>query len=162
LHELLVAGLYQRAGFSDDQIAQIHGTLFEMKCSKYASDQNDRCGYSTPITYPVNDALTTPTDVGGASISLPRLNPSQLSHCPECGKLTRPGVVLFGESISTALMGAIHTFISAGPLDLLLVVGTSAVVLPAAMYIPMARNAGARVAYFNMEEYFDEPGCVWA
>ena len=34
--------------------------------------------------------------------------------------------------------------------------------LTAAMYIPKARNAGARVAYFNMEEYFDEPGCVWA
>jgi hypothetical protein len=23
-------------------------------------------------------------------------------------------------------------------------------------------NAGARVTYFNMEEYYDEPWCVWA
>jgi NAD-dependent SIR2 family protein deacetylase len=74
----------------------------------------------------------------------------------------RPSVVLFGESLSSAHTGAIHSFVSSEPLDLLLVIGTSAVVLPAAMYIPRARNAGARVAYFNMEEYHDEPGCVWA
>jgi len=30
------------------------------------------------------------------------------------------------------------------------------------MYIPIARNAGARVAYFNLEECEDEPGRVWA
>jgi NAD-dependent deacetylase sirtuin 5 len=73
----------------------------------------------------------------------------------------RPSVVLFGESLPSNLTGAIHSFISSAPLDLLLVIGTSGVVLPAAMYIPKARNAGARVAYFNMEEYYDEPGCVW-
>ncbi len=42
----------------------------------------------------------------------------------------------------------------------MLVVGTSAVVLPAARYIPVARNAGARVAFFNLEECVDEPGRV--
>ena len=40
----------------------------------------------------------------------------------------------------------------------MLVVGTSAVVLPAAMYIPIARNAGARVAFFNLEESAEEVG----
>lgn len=43
----------------------------------------------------------------------------------------------------------------------MLVVGTSAVVLPAAMYIPIARNAGARVAFFNFEESDEEAGRVW-
>jgi NAD-dependent deacetylase sirtuin 5 len=133
-----------------------------MKCSKYASDGDDRCDYSTPISYPVNEALTITTDISDASVPMPALDRFQLPRCPRCSSLMRPSVVLFGESISTALTGAIHSFVSEGPLDLLLVVGTSAVVLPAAMYIPKARNAGARVAYFNMEEYFDEPGCVWA
>lgn len=40
------------------------------------------------------------------------------------------------------------------------VIGTSAAMLPAAMYIPIARNAGARVAYFNLEECEDEPGSL--
>jgi NAD-dependent deacetylase sirtuin 5 len=72
----------------------------------------------------------------------------------------RYNVVLFGENIPTALTGAMHLVISAVPLDLLLVIGTSAVVLPAAMYILEARNAGARVVYSNMEEYYDQPRCV--
>jgi NAD-dependent deacetylase sirtuin 5 len=162
MQTLTAAGLCQRAGFPDYQIAQVHGTLFEMKCSKYASNLDNRCNYGTPISYPVNEALTIATDISDASVPLPPLAHSELPHCPKCNSLMRPGVVLFGESISTALTGAIHSFITEEPLDLLLVIGTSAVVLPAAMYIPKARNAGARVAYFNMEEYYDEPGCVWA
>jgi NAD-dependent deacetylase sirtuin 5 len=133
-----------------------------MKCSKYASEGEDRCDYSTAMGYPVNEALTITTDISDASVPLPPLDRYQLPRCPKCSSLMRPSVVLFGENISTALAGAIHSFVSERPLDLLLVIGTSAVVLPAAMYIPKARDAGARVAYFNMEEYVDEPGCVWA
>jgi NAD-dependent deacetylase sirtuin 5 len=39
-----------------------------------------------------------------------------------------------------------------GKVDLMLVIGTSALVWPAAGYIGRARKAGARVAFFNMEE----------
>jgi len=38
------------------------------------------------------------------------------------------------------------------PLDLMLVVGTSATVWPAAGYIQAARSRGARVAVVNMDE----------
>lgn len=43
-----------------------------------------------------------------------------------------------------------------GPIDLMLVVGTTAVVYPAAGYIHAARVEGARVAVFNMEESEEE------
>jgi NAD-dependent deacetylase sirtuin 5 len=158
---LTLLGLCQRAGFPNKQIAQVHGTLFEMKCSKHASDSTDRCDYSTPVSYPATEALTITHDISDTSVPLPPLDHTQLPHCPRCDNLMRPSVVLFGESLPSNLTGAIHSFISSAPLDLLLVIGTSGVVLPAAMYIPKARNAGARVAYFNMEEYYDEPGCVW-
>ncbi|KAG9194818.1 hypothetical protein G6011_04853 [Alternaria panax] len=161
-----IDGLCQRAGFPDEQMAQmqvvsIHGTLFEMKCSKHASDSTERCDYSATTMYPVNEALTITTDISDASVPLPPLDHTQLPHCPRCNSLMRPSVVLFGESLSSTLNGIIHSFVSSEPVDLLLVIGTSAVVLPAAMHIPRARNAGARVAYFNMEEYHEEPGCVW-
>ena len=146
----------------DEQVAQVHGTLFEMKCSKHTSDSTDHCDYNTPVSYPATKALTIISDISDASVPLPPLDHTQLPHCPRCDSLMRPSVVLFGESLSSNLTEAIHSFISSAPLDLLLVIGTSGVVLPAAMYIPKARNAGARVAYFNMEEYYDEPGCVWA
>jgi NAD-dependent deacetylase sirtuin 5 len=156
-------GLCQRAGFPEEQIAQVHGNLFEMKCSRNIPGQEDRCHYSSPATYPINDALTIPTDtdISDASVALPVVSREQLPHCPVCNSLMRPAVVLFGESTPLHITDRIYRFTSEGPIDLMLVIGTSAVVLPAAMYIPVARNAGAKVVYFNLEECEDEPGRVW-
>ena len=68
---------------------------------------------------------------------LPRIPP----HCP-CGGLARPGVVWFGEPLPAGVMNdAEHAVASAG---VLLAVGTSAVVYPAAGLIPYARQSGAR------------------
>lgn len=43
-----------------------------------------------------------------------------------------------------------------GKIDLMLVVGTTALVYPAAGYIHAARVQGARIAVFNMEESEEE------
>ena len=76
---------------------------------------------------------------------LPKLPP----HCA-CGGLARPGVVWFGEPLPDGMMNeALHAAESA---QVLLVVGTSAVVYPAAGLIPHARRAGAKVIEINMEE----------
>ncbi|KAF2829028.1 DHS-like NAD/FAD-binding domain-containing protein [Ophiobolus disseminans] len=159
-----IDGLCQRGGFPLAQLAQVHGTMFEMKCSRNVQGREDRCDYITSASYPVNEALTIPeaTDIGDAGAPLPEITREQLPHCPQCKSLMRPAVVLFGEATPSAVTDRIYNFTSGGPIDLMLVIGTSAVVLPAAMYIPVARNAGARVAYFNLEECEDEPGRVWA
>lgn len=66
-----------------------------------------------------------------------------------CGGLERPGVVWFGEPLpAEALERAIA---AAGSCDVLLVVGTSAVVWPAAGLVPHAFAAGARVVEVNPE-----------
>jgi len=76
---------------------------------------------------------------------LPKLPP----HCA-CGGLARPGVVWFGEPLPDGMMNeALHAAESA---QVFLVVGTSAVVYPAAGLIPHARRAGAKVIEINMEE----------
>jgi len=136
--------------------------MFEMKCTRNIQGRQDRCDYIVPVSYPVNEALTIPEDmdIGDANVSLPEITREQLPHCLNCASLMRPAVVLFGESTPSTVTDRIYEFTSAGPIDLMLVIGTSAVVLPAAMYIPVARNAGARVAYFNLEECEDEPGRV--
>jgi NAD-dependent deacetylase sirtuin 5 len=159
---LTSAGLCQRAGFPGDQIAQVHGTLFEMKCSKNVPGREDRCSYSTPVSYPINDALTIPegSDISDAGVPLPTISREELPHCPTCNSLLRPAVVLFGEATPLSVTDSVYNFTSAGSIDLMLVIGTSALVLPAAMYIPIARNAGARVAFFNLEECEEEPGRV--
>jgi len=76
---------------------------------------------------------------------LPKLPP----HCG-CGGMARPGVVWFGEALPEGMMKeAEHAASSA---KVFLVVGTSAVVYPAAGLVPYARQAGGRVVEVNLEE----------
>lgn len=76
---------------------------------------------------------------------LPKLPPK----C-RCGALARPGVVWFGEALPPGIMlEAQHATESA---EVLLVVGTSAVVYPAASLIPFAKKAGARIVEVNTDE----------
>jgi NAD-dependent deacetylase len=75
---------------------------------------------------------------------LPKIPP----HCA-CGGLARPGVVWFGEPLPDGMMlEAEHAVREA---QVLLVVGTSAVVYPAAGLIPLAKGSGAKVIEINME-----------
>jgi NAD-dependent deacetylase len=77
-------------------------------------------------------------------VPLPKLPP----HCA-CGGLARPGVVWFGEALPEGiLMEAEHAVSSA---QVLLVIGTSAVVYPAAGLVPWAKKAGARIVEINTE-----------
>ena len=75
---------------------------------------------------------------------LPKLPP----HCA-CGGLARPGVVWFGEPLPDGMMQeAEHAVLAA---EVLLVVGTSAQVYPAAGLIPLAKHSGAKVIQVNLE-----------
>ena len=82
--------------------------------------------------------------------------------CATCGLgLFRHGVVLFGEKLPSAEFDHLDQWLSSIPrLDLMLVVGTSCKVFPAAEYIHRAREKGAYIAHFNLErdEDFIEPG----
>jgi len=70
--------------------------------------------------------------------------------CPDCAGLLRPGIVWFGESLPTGIWERAQDAVDDS--DLLLVVGTSAVVYPAAGLVPSARAHGARVIEVNLEE----------
>ncbi|MBV8550930.1 MAG: NAD-dependent deacylase [Acidobacteriaceae bacterium] len=74
--------------------------------------------------------------------------PLPLQRC-ECGGIARPAVVWFGETLPARVweeaQGAVKSC------DVFLVVGTSAVVYPAAGLVPLARSAGARIVEVNIE-----------
>jgi NAD-dependent deacetylase len=76
---------------------------------------------------------------------LPKLPP----HCA-CGGLARPGVVWFGEPLPDGMMKEAEH--AAGSAEVFLVIGTSAVVHPAAGLIPHAKHSGARIIEINTEE----------
>ena len=75
--------------------------------------------------------------------------PKPPPHCA-CGGLARPGVVWFGEPLPEGMMKEAEH--AAGSAEVFLVIGTSAVVYPAASLIPYARQAGAKVIEINTEE----------
>ncbi len=68
-------------------------------------------------------------------------------RCPRCGGLMRPGVVFFGEMLPTAALD--QALAAAQRADTVLVVGTSAVVYPAAALPYEVRNHGGRILEVN-------------
>jgi NAD-dependent protein deacetylase/lipoamidase len=73
-----------------------------------------------------------------------------MPKCRECGGLLRPHVVWFGESLDSALLT--RAIEAARSSQVMLVIGTSAVVQPAASLALEAKEAGAVVAEINLEE----------
>lgn len=70
-------------------------------------------------------------------------------RCSVCGNLRRPAVVWFGEMLPSQALQAAEA--AALRCDLMLVVGTSGQVYPAAGLAHTARQAGARVVVLNPE-----------
>jgi NAD-dependent deacetylase len=68
----------------------------------------------------------------------------------QCGGMLRPGVVWFGEALPPRVWEAAEA--AARAADLFLVIGTSAVVYPAAGLAHIAKSSGARVVEINVAE----------
>jgi NAD-dependent deacetylase len=82
-----------------------------------------------------------------------RMKPEEIPHqpdvCDECGAKVRPDVVLFGEMLPfEAFLKAEQ---KARECDLFFVVGTSALVYPAAGLAEIAKSSGAHLVEVNME-----------
>jgi NAD+-dependent protein deacetylase sirtuin 5 len=99
-------------------------------------------------------ALIKGVDISDENIPMRSIPREELPQCPQCKKnLLRPGVVWFGESLPEDVMSDVNSYFSnEQPIDLCLVIGTSAQVYPAAGYAGIAKKKGARVAVFNMDK----------
>ncbi len=99
---------------------KIHGDIWTRRCTRCGHEETDR---------------VTP---------LPELPPK----CPQCAGIQRPGVVWFGEGLPEGVwQRAEH---AAGNARVLLVIGTSAQVYPAAGLVPLAKRAGAKIVEVNI------------
>ncbi|GME23836.1 NAD-dependent histone deacetylase silent information regulator Sir2 [Neofusicoccum parvum] len=132
----------------------VHGSLFNIKCTNNQCDYVEKDNFKDPLV----PALQLPDDIdiSDAKIPLRDIAVEDLPHCPKCSSLLRPDIVWFGEALAQSSVERIHSWLDEGKVDLMLVVGTSALVYPAAGYIHSARVQGARVAVFNMEESEEE------
>jgi NAD-dependent deacetylase len=76
--------------------------------------------------------------------------PGRPPRCPGCGTMARPGVVWFGELLPEGVLAAAQQ--AAASCDLMLVVGTSGAVWPAAGLAGRARTRGAFVVIVNPQD----------
>jgi len=158
-----LTGLSQRANHPKEQLKLLHGSLYDIKCTNCDAVQSDN--YDDPF-HPLL-AIDTAEDARLAAsqntiqarvayldpaINTTTINPNDLPRCPECKTgMLRPGVVWFGESLPEGILEEVDGWIDKGKVDLILVIGTTATVYPAAGYVSHARARGARVAVVNME-----------
>jgi NAD-dependent deacetylase len=70
-------------------------------------------------------------------------------HCPDCGGVLKPNVVLFGEPLPAGLLAEAERL--ARRCDLMLVAGSSLEVAPAGDLPALARSHGARLMIVNRE-----------
>ncbi|KAK9426727.1 hypothetical protein SUNI508_00254 [Seiridium unicorne] len=153
-----VDGLSTRAGHPESAIRMLHGNLLDIKCF-------NKCGYVEPnvLRDPVCSALAAAAEDYAPGEMSPLLNPDiptpeikieDLPHCPDCKKrgknsLLRPGVVWFNESLPDGMLEEVENWLCRGKVDVMLVIGTSGAVYPAAGYTLKAKARGAVVAVIN-------------
>jgi len=133
--------LHARAGTKD--VIELHGNLFKTRCTKCGNIEVNR---DSPICEALRDKGAPEPDSQGANIPeklLPRCG------IPACGGLLRPHVVWFGEGLDGHILATADYELK--ECDLCLVVGTSSVVYPAAMFAPQVASRGVSVAEFNLE-----------
>lgn len=90
--------------------------------------------------------LKCSTTIDGSSLKMEDLPP----RCSRCSSLLKPDVVFFGEPIPWRAQSI--SFNESKTCDMVLVIGTSAVVYPAASIPITAKERGATVIEINMED----------
>ena len=118
-----VDGLHQRAGLS--AVLELHGALDRFRCVDAAHPY---------------DML--PLARSGATVE-------EVPRCGWCGAMIRPGVVWFGETLPERTLAAAWKAVEDA--DALVVIGTSAVVYPAAELPHVARARSVKVVEINPE-----------
>jgi NAD-dependent deacetylase len=86
-------------------------------------------------------------DAPRACCRLDSAQPGRPPRCTHCGNLVRPGVVWFGELLPEGAIEAAER--AAQACDVMLVVGTSGAVWPAAGLASLSRRGGAHVVIVN-------------
>jgi NAD-dependent deacetylase len=119
-----IDGLHQKSGIAPERVIELHGTAHRVRCID--------CG----STWPAEEIQR-------------RLEEEPLPICEVCGGRLRGATILFGEALpQDALQAAV---LAARDTDLMLVVGSSLIVQPAARLPEIAVASGAKLAIINNE-----------
>lgn len=118
-----IDGLHQRAG--SQRVLELHGHIRESTCI--------RCYRIVPNDEPLVEFIAS----------------GQMPHCPSCGGILKPNVILFGEQLPVSVLNAAWHEIQA--CDLVLVAGSSLEVAPACDLPLTAAMRGAKAIIVNYQ-----------
>jgi NAD-dependent deacetylase len=128
LHTLVTQntdGLHQIAGSDPEKVVEIHGTMRSVRCWA--------CGETAPMQRALDRVRAGEDD----------------PPCRSCGGILKSDTILFEESLRPDDLARAE--IAASACEVLLAVGTTLAVYPAAGLVPVARRAGAKVVIVNAE-----------
>jgi NAD-dependent deacetylase len=126
-----IDGLQQRAGASD--VIELHGDIYTGTC--------------------VNCYALYPSERFYADF----IGQACVPHCPECGGIIKPNVILFGEALPVrALMAAKR---AVAECDVLLIAGSSLEVAPASDLPMLARSHQAQLIIINQGATYMDDFC---
>lgn len=120
-----IDGLHQAAGHAPGKVLELHGTAREVVCWD--------CGERAPMTRALERVRAGEDDPA----------------CRTCGGILKSATISFGQSLDVDVLTAAAD--AARQCDLLLAVGSTLSVTPAADVVPLAKHHGARVVIVNGE-----------
>jgi NAD-dependent deacetylase len=120
-----VDGLHQLAGSAPERVIEIHGTIREVVCMA--------CGERAPMERALARVRAGEDD----------------PPCRSCGGILKSATISFGQSLVADDLARAQE--AAEQCDLLLAIGTTLAVYPAAGMVPIAKSNGARIVILNAE-----------
>lgn len=120
-----IDGLHQQAGSDPDLVLELHGTMWRVRCWS--------CGQEGPMEPALERVRAGDPD----------------PHCEVCGGVLKSATISFGQSLDAAVLERAED--AAAACDLLLAVGSTLTVHPAAGLVPLAARAGATVVVVNAQ-----------
>ncbi len=120
-----IDGLHLRAGHDPDRVLEIHGTLYAVECLQ--------CGRTTTMRENLDRVEAGDPD----------------PHCLVCGGIQKAATISFGQALKPDVLE--RSLAAARDCDLLLAVGTTLTVQPAAGLAEVAARAGARLVIVNRD-----------
>jgi NAD-dependent deacetylase len=120
-----IDGLHQKAGSTPERVIEVHGTIHEAECVE--------CGARSPMSEELVRVAAGDPDPA----------------CRRCGGIVKSATISFGQPLDRAVFDRARQ--AAGSCDLLLAVGSSLSVQPAAGLCGVATGSGARLVVVNAQ-----------
>ena len=131
-----VDDLHERAGLSKARMVQVHGDIFNTRCSRCDFNRHD---------YPCSH-------IYGALGEHKQAQKNGVPRCTQCDALMRPGVVWFGEPLPSRETERVEKYLQRDPCDVVIVAGTTAMFGYIIHWALRASHHGGKLIEVNPEE----------